>query len=119
MHKQERGFSFVETLVALAVITTLLSFVVPIYLTGKSFTNGRMLENQARMLAQSQIEKQLSDLKISKSTRLIKPFQIEEEVTHVQSLWNIQVKIKWKNTHGQTRSIKLEVYRFQNVDSPT
>jgi prepilin-type N-terminal cleavage/methylation domain-containing protein len=119
MYKQERGFSFIETLVALAVITTLLSFVVPLYLTGKSFTKGRILENQARMLAQSEIEKQLSDLKISKKIRSMKPFQIEEEVTRVQGLWNIQVKIKWKNTHGQIRSIKLEVYRYQNVDSPT
>jgi type II secretory pathway pseudopilin PulG len=119
MYKTEKGFSFIETLVALGVVTTLLSFLVPLYLTGKSFTKSRMLENQARMLAQSEIEQQLSDLKINKETRSMEPFQIEEEVTRVQGLWNIQVKIKWKNAHGQLRSIKLEVYRFQNEDSPT
>jgi type II secretory pathway pseudopilin PulG len=119
MFKKESGFTLVETLVALLVGTTMIGFVIPLYLTGKSFYNDRMLENQARVVAQAMLEEHLSMLKIHKTTWRMRLYSIEEEVTYSQPLWNLKVIVKWKNSRRQTCMVKLETRRFQSVALPT
>lgn len=118
MIKSERGFTLVETLVSLLIGTTLMGFVIPLYLTGKQFTNDRMLENQARGTAQAVLEESLSMLQVRKQTWTMKSYRIQEEVTFSKPIWKLVIVVKWKNSQKQMRMIKLETHRFQNADLP-
>lgn len=118
MFNSERGFTIVETLVSLMIGITLIGFVIPLYLTGKEFSNDRMLENQARVIAQAVLEERLSMLRVRKQTWTMKSYRIQEEVTFSQSIWKLEIIVNWKDSQKQTRMIKLETHRFQNVALP-
>ncbi|MCH5583917.1 type II secretion system GspH family protein [Shimazuella sp. AN120528] len=114
MFKREKGFTLVETLVALMVGTTLIGFVVPLYITGKMFFHDRMLENKARIVAQELLEERLSRLQVRNKTWKMSTYTIQEEVTYSQPLWDLKIFVKWKNHQGLSRMVKLETRRFQN-----
>ncbi|WP_028775378.1 type II secretion system protein [Shimazuella kribbensis] len=114
MFKQEYGFTLVETMASMLVICTLVGCVVPLYLTGKSFSKDRMLENHARVIAQAVLEEKLSNLTTSNKTSRWNTYEIEEEVTRVQLLWNVKITVKWKTTKNQNQTVKLETHRFQS-----
>jgi prepilin-type N-terminal cleavage/methylation domain-containing protein len=119
MNKGEQGFTLVEVLVSMAVITTLFAFVVPIYISGKTFSKMRMMENNARMLAQSEIERQLSEPKVRDEKKFVSAYQITTKVEREQNLWKIRVETKWKDKNDKICTVDLEVFRFQNMDLPT
>jgi type II secretory pathway pseudopilin PulG len=119
MFKKEYGFTLVETMAAILVICTTVGFAVPLYITGKAFTKDRMLENHARVVAQTELEENLSDLKISNKQSKWKHYEITEEVTQVRSLWNVKITVKWKNTKNHIRTVIIETNRFQNEGTHT
>jgi prepilin-type N-terminal cleavage/methylation domain-containing protein len=120
MNRDEQGFTLIETLVALMVVTTLMCFVVPLYLTGKAFSQERMLADKARLLAQAELEKRLAYLQTEKRVWHNVPYVMVAEVTQKNSLWKIQVTVQWKDIHQKQQSLMLTVYRYhQSEASPT
>ncbi len=117
--RDERGFTLMESLTALFVTATLLLFVIPLYLTGKSFTQERMLENKAKLLAQAAVEERLSNLQLEKASWTDEPYHYQTEVTRDNSLWHVQVTIQWRGMREELQHITLETYRYQNVASPS
>jgi type II secretory pathway pseudopilin PulG len=112
--KAERGFSLVETLAAFLTLVTLFSFVVPFYLTGKTFADEQIQRKQARMIAQTEVKRRLSQRTAESRSFYKDQYFITVEVKEVQLLWHISITISWENGRGEQERITLETDQFQN-----
>lgn len=117
--KDEQGFTLVESLIAMMIMVTLLSFAIPLYLTGKAFADVHAKEIKARTLAQMEVERALAHLTVTQQSWKSSPFYYNLEVTQDHLLWHVQVTVQWLDTHHQQRRFKLSTYRYQSKGSPS
>lgn len=108
-----------ETLAAFFVLVTLFSFVVPFYLTGKTFARDQLQRKQARIIAQNELEKRLSQLAVENRSFSNNNYVVKAEVTQVQSLWHISILVCWKNGKSESQCVSLATDHFQSEVLPT
>lgn len=123
----QSGFSLVECLCSLFLLSTFFLFVIPSYLNIERATQSQLLETEARLM----LEREMLLQELAESGKIYRlpsrwvagvDYQILTQITKFPNGKEVQVQVIWQNTLQQRRSlqIKKEIYQPKSKkDTPT
>lgn len=122
---KETGFSFVETVIACTILCMVIGFVVPIFRSGMWNETDVQIHEDAREIAQNEIEKllamPLSKLKIGQQVQHIPRrnqsklyFQLHTWVKNESNrLLELEVKVEWYGSSPETQSHQFTLHSYR------
>lgn len=122
----EQGFSLVECLCSLFLLSTFLTFVIPLYQEVEYLSQSQIKEKEARLILERELVKLESSqtntrYHVTSILHLPTKYQIQSYVTQYPEGKEVKIEVTWKDSQGKphqmTRS-KRVFQSSQNLVSP-